>query len=316
MKQATGQFKYLDATILQKIKGIGLKARLLVEGMYASRHRSPLYGFGAEFVDHREYTPGDDLRTIDWRTYARTDRLYVKRFEMESNMNVVCLLDASGSMGYEPVHKGRITKLEYASYLAASLGYLAVRQQDSAGLVTFDTDIRDFIAPRQGERHLFLLLKHLEGLRAGAETSLGGTLLRLLERLPMRGMVILISDCHDEARSVVAGLKHIAARGHELIVFQLLDHDEVTWPFRNLCNFRDLETGATTMGDPVALRQTYIRNLAELTSAIEQGCNSCGADYRLVDTSMPIEDTLQSYLLMRKRRTVRRHNATSRTQSV
>jgi len=302
MQQTSGQFKYLDPDILQKISGIGLKARLLVEGMYASRHRSPFYGFSSEFVDHREYSPGDDLRTIDWRTYARTDRLYVKRFEMESNMNVVCLLDVSGSMGYQPMQKGRITKLEYASYLAASLSYLVVRQQDSAGLVTFDTDVRDFISPRQGQRHLFLLLRHLEGLSAGAETGLGNTLLRLTGRLPMRGIVLLISDCHDDPASVAAGIKQIVIRGHELIVLQLLDSDEVTWPFRNLCNFKDIETGATTMGDPLAIRQSYLQKLSELTSAVEQGCNSCGADYRLVDTSMPIEETLQSYLLMRKRR--------------
>jgi len=300
MKQTERKFKYLDPAILQKVTGIELKAKLLVEGLYASRHRSPSYGFSAEFVDHREYSPGDDLRTIDWRTYARTDRLFVKRFEMESNMNVVCLLDISGSMGYTPQHKGALTKLEYASYMAASLCYLVQRQQDSPGLVTFDTGIRTFIQPAQGQRNLALMLSHLEGLKAGDETKLGETLRRMLDRIPRRGIVVLISDCHDEPDEVVAGFKLIAARGQELIVFQVLDHDEVTWPFRNLCNFKDLETGRTLMGDPLALRQLYLERLSAFTSAIEQGCNSCGADYRLVDTSMPVEEVLQSYLLMRR----------------
>lgn len=300
MKQATRQFRYLDPKILQQISGIELKARLLVEGLYASRHRSPHYGYSPEFLDHREYSPGDDLRTVDWRTYARTDRLYVKRFRMESNMNVVCLLDVSGSMGYEPQQKGRLKKLEYASYMAASLCYLALRQQDSAGLITFDTGIRHFIPPGQGDRHLFLILNHLEGIQPGNETRLGDTIQRLIPRLPRRGIIVLISDCHDDPDGVVAGLKNVAARGHELIVFQLLDHDEVTWPFRNLCNFKDLETGATVMGDPLALRHAYLEKLSAFTSAIEHGCNLCGSDYRLIDTSKPIEEMLQSYLLMRR----------------
>ncbi|HUS59747.1 MAG TPA: DUF58 domain-containing protein [Planctomycetota bacterium] len=300
MKQPARQFKYLDPQILQKVTHIELKARMMVEGLYASRHRSPFYGFSAEFVDHREYSPGDDPRSIDWRTYARTDRLYVKRFEMESNMNVISLLDVSGSMGYEPQDKNRLRKLEYGCFLAAALNYLVLKQQDSAGLITFDTDIRDFIPPGQGDRHLYLMLNHLEGLKAGAETKLGTTLTRLASRITRRGIVVLISDCHDAPEDIAAGIRQIATRGHELIVFQLLDHDEVVWPFKNLCNFKDMETGAMLMGDPLALRQTYLKRLSEFTSAIEKGCNACGTDYRLIDTSMPIEDVLQSYLLIRR----------------
>jgi len=299
MKQPIRKFKYLDPAILQKVAGIDLKARLLVDGLYSSRHRSPSYGFSPEFVDHREYAPGDDLRMIDWRTYARTDRLYVKRYRMESNMNVTCLLDTSGSMAYEPQQKGRLRKLEYGCYMAAALAYLVLRQQDSAGLITFDTEIRGFIPPSQGDRHLFLMLSHLEGLQSGNQTRLGAVLTRMVSRLPRRGIIVLISDCHDQPEDVVAGLKLIAARGHELILFHLLDHDEVVWPFKNLCTFRDLETGASVMGDPVALRQTYLDRLSAFTSAIEQGCNTCGFDYRLIDTSKPVEDVLQGYLLMR-----------------
>ena len=294
--------RFLDAKLLRSIAGIELKARLLVEGMYASRHRSPDYGYSVEFVDHREYTRGDELRTIDWKMLARTERYYVKRFEMESNMNVVCLLDTSGSMGYVPQDKGRLSKLEYGSYLAAALSHLATQQQDSPGLVTFDTEMREFLPPKQGKRHLFAILSRLQQLSCQGESDLGPTLKRIGQRLNRRGVIVLISDCHSAVESVVDGIRHLMARRHDVVVFHLLDADEVTFPFQSLTSFRDLETTGQLMTDPLRLRKKYLERLAGFRDAIKSGCASAGADYRFIDTSEPIETVLRDYLLFRRQR--------------
>jgi len=292
--------RFLDAKLLRSIANIELKARLLVEGMYASRHRSPDYGYSVEFVDHREYTPGDELRTIDWKMLARTERYYVKRFEMESNMNVVCLLDVSGSMAYRPEESGRLSKLEYGCYLAAAMSHLASHQQDSPGLITFDREMRDFIPPKQGRRHLFTILTKLESLTASGTSDLGPTLKNIVQRLTRRGVILLISDCHSGHDTVVDGIRHLVARRHEVVVLHLLDADEVKFPFQALTSFRDLETGAQLMTDPLRLRKVYLDRLDKFRGAIKEGCAACGADYRFIDTSEPIELVLRDYLLFRR----------------
>ena len=298
---APTQIRFLDPTILRSIKSIELRARLLVEGMYASRHRCPYYGYSVEFKDYREYSPGDEPRTIDWKMLARTERFYVKRFEMESNMNVVPILDVSGSMGYRPTARKRLTKLEYGSYLAASLAYLASKQQDSPGLVVFDRDIRTFLPPRQGQRHLFTLLAGLEALKGEGVTDLVAALRKTALRLRRRGLLILISDCHGEESGVIDAIKQLAARGHDLVVFHLLDQDEVEFPFQMLTSFRDVESNAQLMCDPLRQRPEYQRRLAAFRDMIRDGSLAGGADYRFIHTAMPIEAVLREYLLYRKR---------------
>lgn len=294
--------RFLDAKTLRSLAGIELKARLLVEGMYASRHRSPDYGYSVEFMDHRDYAPGDEMRTIDWKMLGRTERYYVKRFEMESNMNVVTLLDVSGSMGYASTDHHRLAKLEYGSYLAAAMSHLVVHQQDSAGLVTFDTGMRDFLPPKQGKRHLFTILSKLDGLKAGGASDLGPTLKTIVQRFTRRGVIMLITDCHSGIESVVDGIRHLVARRHDVIVVHLLDADEVTFPFQSLTSFRDLETGSQLMTDPLRLRKTYLDRLEAFRASVKEGCASAGADYRFVDTSEPIENVLRDYLLFRRQR--------------
>ncbi len=294
--------RFLDAKLLRSIAGIDLKARLLVEGMYASRHRSPDYGYSVEFVDHREYAPGDELRTIDWKMLGRTERYFVKRFEMESNMNVVCLLDVSGSMGYRSEDTNRLSKLEYASCLTAAMSYLATHQQDSPGLITFDREMRDFIPPKQGRRHLFTILTKLENLAASGTSDLGPTLKLIVQRLTRRGVILLITDAHSGTESVVDGIRHLVARRHEVIVLHLLDADEVNFPFQSLTSFRDLETNAQLMTDPLRMRKIYLERLAQFRAAVKDGCANCGADYRFIDTSEPIELVLRDYLLFRRQR--------------
>jgi len=291
--------RFLSPQILRSISNIELKAKVLVQGMYASRHRSPYYGHSVEFVDHREYAPGDEPRTIDWKMVARTERYFVKRFEMESNMNVVCLLDVSGSMGYRPTDERRLTKLEFGSYLAASISFLVCRQQDSPGLITFDEDIRDFMPPRQGERHLHTILSRLEELKVGGRTDLDKVLVSVARRLVRRGIVVLISDCYGAPERVVDGVRQLAVRGQDVIVFHVMDHDEVTFPFKSLTSFRDLEIGRQLMSDPLRQRKEYLDRLDAFRRAIRDGCVACGADYRFVDTVEPIEVVLRDYLLCR-----------------
>ena len=294
--------RFLDPKVLRTIANIELRARLLVDGMYASRHRSPDYGYSVEFVDHREYTPGDEPRTIDWKMLARTEKYFVKRFEMESNMNVVCMLDASGSMGYRSTAADRLTKLEYAKYLSASICFLVRHQQDSAGLVTFDEGIRDFLPPRQGQRHLFTILAKLEAVEAKERTDANSVLKLIAQRLTRRGIVVLISDCHGDPEKFTDGVRHLAARGQEVIVFQILDSDEVTFPFNALTSFRDLETQGQLMTDPIRVRKLYLDRLGRFKEGIRTGCQSAGADYRFVDTAEPIELVLRDYLLYRRQR--------------
>ncbi|MCH7725160.1 MAG: DUF58 domain-containing protein [Planctomycetes bacterium] len=292
--------RFLEVDILRSIANIELVARMLVEGMYASRHRSPYYGFSVEFVDHREYAPGDELSKIDWRALARTEKYFVKRFEMESNMNVICLLDISGSMGYKSKNARRLTKLEYGSFLAASLCFLVYKQQDASGLVTFDQTIRDFLPARQGQRHLYSILSKLDVLNAEGDTEVGDVLKTIAMRLKRRGIIVLISDCYGETDAVVDGIRHLATRGHDVIVFQLMDHDEVTFPFQSLVSFRDLESNTQLIGDPLRQRRIYLNRFDQFRTEIREGCAAAGADYRFVDTSEPIELVLRDYLLYRR----------------
>ena len=293
---------FLSPELLRSIDNFELKARIMVEGMYASRHRCPSYGYSVEFVDHREYVPGDEPRTIDWKMLGRTEKYFVKRFEMESNMNVVCLLDASGSMSYEPSTRARLSKLEYGTFLAAGLSYLVRGQQDSPGLVTFDQEIRDFLPPKQGQRHLFSILSRLQSLKAGGPTQLNKVLKLAVQRLPRRGIVLLITDGYGDAEEVVDGLRHVVARSQELILFHLLDHDELEFPFNALTAFRDLESGTEVMCEPTQQRRLYLKRMAEFQAAIKVGCAGCGADYRLISTAEPVELVLRDYLQFRRER--------------
>lgn len=299
---ATAPTRLLDPAILRSIERIEVKARLLVDGMYASRHRCPAYGYSVEFVDHREYVPGDEPRSIDWRMLARTERYYVKRFEMESNMDVVCLLDGSASMGYRSTDPARLGKFEYARYLAAAIAYLVRKQQDSAGLVIFDEVIRDFLPAKQGQRHLFTLLSRLEQAQPGRGTDSRGALKLIASRLSRRGIVVVVGDCHGDPEESLDGLRQLRARGHEVILFHLLDEDEVTFPFTALASFRDLESGAQVMGDPLRQREAYLERLGAFRTAIADGCASAGIDYRFISTAQPIETVLRDYLLFRRQR--------------
>lgn len=294
--------RFLDPQILRSIKGIDLRPRLLVEGMYASRHRSPNYGYSVEFKDHREYAQGDDPKTIDWKMLGRTERYYVKRFEMESNMDVLCLLDVSGSMGYQPRDGKRLTKMEFACYLAASIAYLAQKQQDSPGLITFDHQMRDYLPPRQGLRHLQTILKRLEEAEPKNQSNIGDVVKQVAQRMRRRAMIVLVADCYPDPEPVVDGIRHLRAHGHDTVLFHLLDQDEVVFPFQSLTSFRDLETGVQLMSDPLKTKAKYLERLTSFRNELRAGCEGAGADYRFMETGEPLELVLRDYLLYRRER--------------
>jgi uncharacterized protein (DUF58 family) len=295
---AATQYKYLDPVALSRLKNLGLAARLVVEGFFAGMHRSPRHGFSIEFAEHREYTPGVDPRHIDWRVFGRRDKLYVKQYEEETSLRCYLLLDKSASMGYKS--NGGLTKLEYGSFLAASLAYLMAFQHDSVGLVTYDTAVRDIVPPRQGPGHLRLLLKKLENTQPGAETNLSRTFHELAETLKRRALVVIISDLFDDPRDLAGALKHFRHKKHDLVVLHTLDPAEVTFPFDDVTLIEDMENRREVMSDPRAFRKAYLEELAKFLESLRQTCTESQIDYAMGRTDQRFDSFLGSYLAKRQ----------------
>ena len=295
--------QFLDPEILRQLPNMELIARRLVESVFVGYHRSPYFGYSVEFADHREYVHGDDLRTVDWKVWARKDRYYVKRFEMENELKATLVLDTSRSMDYGT---GGLTKLEYGSYLAATIVYLLMQQNDMAGLVTFDERIRHYIPPRGSRAHLRMILQALGTVTPGPATDVVETCHHLAETIKARGMVVLISDMLDDspdaADEIISALRHFQHKKHDVIVFHVLDDSELELPFDGLANFRDLESGRRVAVDPATFQATYRERVGAFVDAIRQGCLQTNIDYTLARTSTPIEKVLTQYLHFRARR--------------
>jgi uncharacterized protein (DUF58 family) len=292
------ELRFLDPAVLARLGTLELKARTVVEGFLTGLHRSPYKGFSVEFAEYRQYMPGDDLSTIDWKVYARSDRFYVKKFEEETNLNCYLLLDISASMGYG----GRgITKLGYASMLAASLAYLMNRQRDAVGLTTFDDSIVSMLPPSARPGHLRSILLTLDRMVLGHESDVSKPLHQLADGIAKRGMVVLISDLLDDPASVVDGLRHFRFRGTDVIVFHIMDPDELAFPFERASRFRDLERGDELMAVPAVVRDDYLNALNEAIDVYKRDLGTGGIDYRLLNTSEPLEFALMSYLSTRGR---------------
>ncbi len=290
-------YRFLEPTALARVKNLSMVARGVVEGFIAGLHASPYKGFSAEFAEHREYTPGDEPRHLDYRLMARTERLYVKQYEEETNMRVEILLDASGSMDYR--HSAGITKLEYASYLVAVLSYLMIRQQDSVGLTVFDTEVRLDMPTRSSPRHFHEMMHQLEAVCPGGETRIADTLHRLANRSKRRGLIVLVSDLYDDPDEVMRALHHFRHRRHEVIVFQVLDKAELEFPFRDLISFHDLETDQRLQVDPAYVRETYLEQMRQFVEGYRRGCAESQIDFVTTDTSVPYDFMLSKYLAKR-----------------
>jgi uncharacterized protein (DUF58 family) len=302
----------LDPTVLARIGNLELLARTVVEGFVNGLHRSPHLGSSTDFAEHRSYMPGDDIRGIDWRLYARSDRYYVKQFEADTNANFVVLLDVSPSMRYRGATEGpgSVSKLEYGCYLAAALSYFSGTQRDRVGLATFDEDIIEYVPP--SAKHLRLVLHALErtAARAAADDSSGARaraatldapLRKLTESLRRRSIILLISDLYEEPDAVLTALANVRGRGSDLIIFHLLDRAELEFPFADATNFVDLETGERMPVIPDYLRVQYREVVAEHTATLERRMREQRMDYALFDTSKPLDQALFTYLLARER---------------
>lgn len=302
----------LDPTVLARIGDLELLARTVVEGFVNGLHRSPHLGSSTDFAEHRAYMPGDDIRGIDWRLYARSDRYYVKQFEADTNANFVVLLDVSPSMRYRGATEGpgSVSKLDYGCYLAAALSYFSSTQRDRVGLATFDEDIVEYVPP--SAKHLRLVLHALERTAHGAEpdgvpgaplraSTLDAPLRKLTESLRRRSIVLLISDVYEEPDAVLSALANVRGRGNDLIVFHLLDRSELEFPFADATNFVDIETGDRMPVIPDYLRAQYRQVVAEHTATLGRRMREQRIDYALFDTSKPLDQALFTYLLARER---------------
>ena len=295
IEQQTG-VRFLSPEILARINSLELIARAVVEGFISGLHRSPYLGFSTDFAEHRQYMPGDDLRHLDWKLLARTDRLYIKKYQGDTNAQVHLLVDASASMGYG---SGAVTKLQYAQYLASSLAFLAVRQHDSIGLVAFNEDVVDHVPPRSRTGHLRTVLGSIEQLVPGRGTDLATQLHRTAELLTRRGIIVLISDLYDEPKAVLEGLEHLRFRGNDVVVFQILDRQELDFEFNEPIVLEDSETEEQMHVMPDELRDEYLRLIRLHVDALREGAARNRIDYELLRTSEPLDAALFSYLARR-----------------
>ncbi|RKY30757.1 MAG: DUF58 domain-containing protein [Candidatus Omnitrophota bacterium] len=290
------QKKLLDPKFLAKISNLYLVARTVVEGFISGLHRSLYKGFSVEFFEHREYSAGDDLRYLDWKVFARTDRLYLKTFREETNVKGYILLDTSASMGYR---SKEISKLEYGIFLSASLSYLMISQKDAVGLITFDKDIKSFIKPMSTTFHLHTLIENLKNLKPGRETSLSDVLNKIATAIKRRSLIILISDLFDEPESVMKGLSHFKSKHHEIIVFHILDPYEISFPFSGNYEFVDMETNEKVAVDADYIRDTYRNLFDDFLDFYRVNCSKKNISYALGKTDTPFDYFLYQYLSRR-----------------
>ena len=290
---ADATHKFLDPTVLNKITRLDLKARHIVEGFMGGMHKSPYHGFSVEFAEHREYTPGDDLKHLDWKVFGRSDRLFIKEYELETNLRSHILLDTSESMDYGSKD---VSKLELASHIAASMAYLILRQQDSVGMVCFDKEVKTFIPTSSSMGHLRPILGTLAASNAQNKTDLGVVLNTLAERVQRRGLIILISDLFDRPEKILKSLQHFTHKRHDVIVFHVLDEYELTFPFERMTLFEGLEEYPKLLVDPRSLRKAYLEEVNRFCEDMRKGCVKQMIDYVRISTDQDLDVELTKYL--------------------
>jgi uncharacterized protein (DUF58 family) len=289
--------RFIDPSALAKISSLELIARTVVEGFISGLHRSPHLGFSVNFAEYRAYRPGDDIRKIDWKVFARLDRFFVKEYEGETNTSIYLILDCSRSMAYGS--RG-ILKLEYGQFLAASLAYFAFKQRDSIGFISFDEQVQEFVPARGSIGHLNTVLHAIERTGPGQKSNFIKPLVAAAERVRRKGIAIVISDLYDETKHVMDGLRHFAFRGNDVIVFHILDPTELSFDFEESAQFVDLETRAEMHVIPDYIRQEYRKIIKDQTTFFEKECQKDRMDYALLDISQPLDHALFTYLLRRE----------------
>jgi len=306
--------RYLDPDVIRQVERLDLRARFIVEGFLAGLHSSPFHGLSVEFSEHRKYAHGDELRTIDWKVFARTDRFFVRKYEAETHLACHLLIDASASMG--PVGLGDAepaaeqpdaasppaTKLLYAVHVAAALGYLVTRQQDAIGLGVLGDGLERLLPARARRRHLLELLATLAAVQPRGRTGLARGVAAALAQIPHRGLIVLISDLLTDTKAVLDALHHIRFRGHDLIVMHVLDAAEAQFPFEGSVRLEDPETGETLVADAAAVRDRYLTAVEHWREELRDRVNALRGDYVALDTAMPFDKALVEFLVQRQRR--------------
>lgn len=292
--------RYLDPAIVARLAHLDVRARLVVEGFISGMHRSPFHGFSVEFAEHRPYMPGDPLKNLDWKVLARNDRYLVKQYTEETNLRAHLLVDLSGSMGFQSA-RASLSKLEYARSLAAALAYLMLGQQDAVGAMLFAEQPMTFVPARSVRSHLDVLLKTLAQGQPQGRTRLGPSLHELAERIKRRGLIVLLSDLMDKPSEVLSGLQHFRHRHHEVIVFHILDPDEIEFPFHDTATFVDLESGERVTTEPWEIGERYRERLTAWQDHYRRACREQLVDYVPLDTRTPFDRALLAYLEKRAR---------------
>lgn len=289
--------QYLDPKVLNQIQHLEMTARNVVEGFISGMHKSPYKGFSVEFAQHREYVPGDDLRYLDWKAYGKSDKYYIKEYEEETNFRALLVVDTSESMRYQS--SDLPSKLDYAKVMAASLAYLIQRQSDAAGLALFDERVYDYVPSSTSQATLMRMLATMHMHPAAKKTNIGEVLHDAAQRAGRRSLVIVISDLFDNINHLKKGLEHLRARRHDVIVFNVMDEQEINFNFDRLTEFRGLEGYPKLLVDPRSLRKAYLEEVANFTNETRRHCLRNHTDYVQVNTKSPMAMVLEAYLAKR-----------------
>jgi len=292
--------KYLQPEVVTTIKNLELIAKFIVEGFLVGLHKSPYHGFSVEFSEHRQYMPGDNIRDIDWKVYGRTNRFYIKQYEEETNLKAYLILDISGSMGYA---SNKISKIQYATYLAAALSYLLIKQRDAVGLATFSDKIHRFLPPKSTSGYLQFILKELNEIKLERQTTnVSETLHELAEKIKRRGLIILLTEfLYEEPEKILQGLKHFRHYDHEILVFNILDPQDKLFDFKQDVTFVDMETGEKVKTQPFFLRERYRQRIDEFYDTLQKECRNFQIDFQNLLTDEPFDRALIRYMLKRKK---------------
>jgi len=291
--------RFLDPTVLASISSLDLVAKTVVDGFVAGLHRSPTFGFSQEFAEYRQYVEGDDLRHVDWNVYARTDRIYLKRFRGETNSQLLILLDASASMAYS---SSKITKLDYARYMAASLAYLSSQQRDATGLIVFDEEVKSYVPPSTRQGQLMRLLHAIEHAEGGTRTDFSKPFHHFQQFLHRRGIVIVISDFYEKPEEIVKVIEPLRYHGNEVVLFHLLDPNEIAPKFRDPVLLLDAEDETAMEVSPEYARNDYRTKMDSHLKTLAEKAAGAGLEYVFMDTSKPLDQGLRDYLAIRQRR--------------
>jgi uncharacterized protein (DUF58 family) len=312
-ESASSYRRYLDPRVLARVGSLELRARLIVEGLLTGQHRSPYQGASVEFAQHRPYVQGDDIRHVDWKVLARNDKVYLKQFQVETNLELVLAVDASESMGFGTVKadgggagsgpEGEWSKYDHATSIAAALAYLAIQQQDSVGLAIFDQTLSRYFRSSNSPGQWKLVVNELQGVPRWNKTNTGKILDQLAEKLTHRSLVVIISDLFDDIGSIVKGLRHMRYRKHEVIVMQVLDPAEIDFPFEDVTMFKGLEEAGDLLTEPRALRAGYLEQLKLFTDELSKACRGLNIDFARINSGESLDVALSQFLADRMGRT-------------